>query len=223
MSLKLKPPATYLITSGKTTPISTTQSEEFQSIIRLVRSAVAASISFIQLREKSLSARVLYELTTQCADVTRGSATRLLVNDRADVAVAAGADGVQLTGHSLPVEVIRRDFGAEFLIGVSTHSPAEAARAAAEGADFAVFGPVFDTPSKRQYGAPVGLCALREAVTSKRDFPVIAIGGITLENVRDCFANGAKGIAAIRLFEEASDLESLVDLINREYLTSVGN
>jgi thiamine-phosphate pyrophosphorylase len=145
------------------------------------------------------------------------------VNDRADVAAASGADGVQLTGQSLPVEVIRRHFGAEFLIGVSTHSLVEVTRAAAEGADFAVFGPVFDTPSKRQYGAPVGLSALREVVTSNRDFPIIAIGGITLENARDCFANGANGIAAIRLFEEAGDLESLVDLIVREHVTSVGN
>jgi thiamine-phosphate pyrophosphorylase len=223
MSLKLKPPATYLITSGKTTPLTTTQSEEFQSITRLVLSAVAAGISLIQIREKVLSARVLFELTAQCADITRGTATRLLVNDRADVAAASGADGVQLTGQSLPVEVIRRHFGAEFLIGVSTHSLVEVTRAAAEGADFAVFGPVFDTPSKRQYGAPVGLSALREVVTSNRDFPIIAIGGITLENARDCFANGANGIAAIRLFEEAGDLESLVDLIDREHVTSVGN
>jgi thiamine-phosphate pyrophosphorylase len=214
MSLKLKPPGTYLITSGKTTPLSTSQSEEFQYIVRLVRSAVAAGISFIQLREKSLSARVLYELTSQCAEVTRGSTTRLLVNDRADVAAAAGADGVQLTRQSLPVKVIRRHFGAEFLIGVSTHSLVEVTRAAAEGADFAVFGPVFDTPSKRQYGAPVGLSALREVSTSNRDFPVIAIGGITLENARECLANGAKGIAAIRLFEEADNLQQITKLIS---------
>jgi thiamine-phosphate pyrophosphorylase len=218
MSLELKPPITYLITSGKTTPLTTTQSEEFQSIVRLVRSAVAAGISLIQLREKSLSIKVLYELATRCADLTRGSDTRLLVNDRADVAVAAAADGVHLTAQSLPVEVIRRSFEQEFLIGVSTHVPAEVDCAAAEGADFAVFGPVFDTPSKRRYGVPVGLSGLAEAAGLNSNFPVLAIGGIALKNVRGCFANGASGIAAIRLFEEAGDVKSLVNLIRCEYV-----
>ena len=153
-----------------------------------------AEISLVQIREKALTTRVLYELATRAVAITRGTATRLLVNDRFDVARAAGADGVHLPSRSLPAERVRQICGHDFLIGVSTHSLDEA-RAAAE-ADFVVFGPIFATGSKQ----PQGLEKLREVADALQGFPVVAIGGIDQENAADCFQAGASGIAAIRLF-----------------------
>src|SRR6476660_6818423 len=111
--LKFPLPIVYPITSGKTTP---------DHILQLVRAAVEAEVPLFQIREKSLPARVLFDLVARAAEITRGSNTRLLVNDRSDIARAANASGVHFTTHSLPVEVVRSIFGAEFLIGVSTHS-----------------------------------------------------------------------------------------------------
>ena len=153
------------------------------------------------MREKSLPARVLYELTAHAVKITRGSNTRLLVNDRVDIALAAGADGVHLTSRSLPADVVRKICGPEFLIGVSTHSLAEARAAQAADADFVVFGPIFDTESKRAFGEPQGLEKLREVTSELGAFPVIAIGGITRENLEACVNAGASGIAGISLFE----------------------
>jgi len=150
-----------------------------------------------------LHARVLFELVARAAEITRGSRTRLLVNDRSDIARAAGADGVHLTTQSLPADVVRKIFGAEFLIGVSTHSLEEARLARAAGADFVVFGPVFE---KRGYGAPQGVDKLAEVTRALGEFPVVAIGGITLDNVDECFQAGARGIAAIRLLNDAENL-----------------
>jgi thiamine-phosphate pyrophosphorylase len=183
----------------------------------LVQAAVAAKISLFQIREKSLPARALYELTVRAAEITRGSETRLLINDRSDIARAAGADGVQLTTRSLRAEVVRRMHGAEFLIGVSTHSLEAARDAAHAGADFVVFGPVFETESKRVYGAPLGLEKLREVTSELGEFPVVAIGGITSENVEKCFAAGAKGVAAIRLLNDAAQLKSVADEIRNGF------
>ena len=190
-------PIIYPITSGKTSP---------HEILRLVRAAVDVNIPLFQIREKSLQARVLYDLVARAAEITRGSNTRLLVNDRADIARAAGADGVHLTTQSLPVEVVRNIFGAEFVIGVSTHSLDEARAARAGGADFVVFGPVFETESKRAYGEPQGLNKLAEVTRELGDFPVVAIGGITLDNADACFQAGARGIAAIRLLNDIENL-----------------
>ena len=188
MSLKLLCPIIYPITSGN---------RELLNILQLVRVAVEAEVALLQIREKSLPARELFELTTRAVEITRGSKTRLLVNDRADIARAAGADGVHLTANSLPADVVRSIFGPEFLIGVSTHSLDEARAARDKGADFVVFGPIFE---KRGFSSPQGLDRLREVTGELGDFPVLAIGGITLENAGACFEAGASGIAAIRLF-----------------------
>jgi len=157
MSPNLQPPITYLITGGETRDTTTPTSKEFARLIDLIEAAVAARISLIQVREKELTARVVYELALRAAAITRDSSTRLLINDRADIAAAAGASGVHLTVRSIEAAVIRQNFGADFLIGVSTHSLAEARQARAGGADLVVFGPVFETASKQVYGAPVGL------------------------------------------------------------------
>jgi thiamine-phosphate pyrophosphorylase len=136
---------------------------------------------------------------------THETGTRVLVNDRLDVALAANAAGVHLGENSLPLEAVsgwRRASGRlDFLIGVSCHS-LEAARAAERGAaDYIFFGPVFETPSKAAFGAPQGIESLREICTAVQ-IPVLAIGGINLENARACLAAGAAGVAAIRLFQD---------------------
>ena len=161
-----------------------------------VEECLDAGLRAVQLREKDLAVRDLLELAVSLREGTRRRGARLLINDRADVALAAGADGVQRTHLSLPVEALRRIAPPAFLIGASVHSEGEARQAAAEGADFVVFGPVYDTPSKRQYGQPQGLQAL-EQVAAAVDCPVIAIGGITPDRVRDVLAAGAVGVAVI--------------------------
>ncbi len=194
------------------TAATTSATDDFQSSLKLISAAVAAGINLIQLREKSLSARVLYELTVRAVGLTRGSNTSLLVNDRADIAQAAGAAGVHLTTSSLSPAVVRRCFGS-LLIGVSTHSLAQAAAGRAAGADFAVYGPVFETDSKRIYGAPIGLGRLAEVTTALRPFPIIALGGITLANAADCVRAGARGIAGISLFKRAEQLDQIVKMV----------
>lgn len=195
------------------TPSTPSQSEEFARLLALITAAVRARINLVQLREKNLTARSLYELTTRAAAITRGSATRLLVNDRADIARAAHADGVHLTTRSLEAHTIRRAFGADFLIGVSTHSVAEARAALEGGADFATFGPVFETASKRAYGPAVGLDLLQEAARALSPFPLLALGGITLDNAAAALRAGASGIAAIRLFHDPHTLDATVRAI----------
>ena len=195
------------------TPSTPSQSEEFARLLALITAAVRARINLVQLREKNLTARSLYELTTRAAAITRGSATRLLVNDRADIARAAHADGVHLTTRSLEAHTIRRAFGADFLIGVSTHSVAEARAALEGGADFATFGPVFETASKRAYGPAVGLDLLQEAARALSPFPLLALGGITLDNAAAALRAGASGIAAIRLFNDPHTLAATVRAI----------
>ena len=215
MSFNQTKPIIYLITDGTLTTESVS-SHGFTSILELISAAVSVNIPLIQLREKQLPARLLYELTKQVAQITKKSETRLLVNDRADIAHAADADGVQLTTLSLQASVIRKNFPKDFIIGVSTHSFAEAQTAYNEGANFAIFGPVFDTPSKRAYGKPVGVEKLKE-VSALLPFPVIAIGGIDLSNAKEVFQNGAGGIAAIRLLNDAANLHDTVRSIRLNF------
>lgn len=202
-------PILYLITRGASSEATTPASPEFRQILEQVSAAVAAGLDLVQLREKRLTARVLFELSEQSAVLTRGSATRLLVNDRADIAVAAGADGVHLTTHSIDVATIRRTFGDNFLIGVSTHSLVEAEAAKENGADFIVLGPVFATASKEKYGPPTGLRNVEDVATQLAPFPVLALGGIDVMNARECLRAGASGVAGISLFEDFERLDEI--------------
>ena len=162
----------------------------------VVEECLAAGLRAVQLREKDLPTRELLELADTLRTATRRHGARLLVNDRADVALAAGADGVQRTHVSLPVSALRAIAPAGFLVGASVHSEAEAREAVAQGAGFVVFGPVYDTPSKRRYGPPQGLAAL-EAVAHAAGRPVLAVGGLTPERVPEVLAAGAAGVAVI--------------------------
>jgi thiamine-phosphate pyrophosphorylase len=188
-------------------------------VLRLVRAAVAARIDLIQIREKNLSAKVLHQLSASAADLTRGSTTKLLINDRSDLALAAGADGVHLTTTSLPTKVVRQTFGDRFLIGVSSHSLEEAQRARAEGADFVVFGPVFETASKKEYGEALGLPKLAEVSSELSPFPVLALGGVTIPMVVNCIHAGARGVAGISMLEEPERLADVVAEIRRSFET----
>ena len=206
-------PITYLITGGETSSATTPADAAFRSLLALVRSAVEARVTLVQLREKELTGRNLYELASAAAQLARGSTTRVLVNDRADVARAAACDGVHLTTRSLDAAVVRRTFGEDFLIGVSAHTLLEARAARDGGADFAVFGPIFDTPSKRVYGAPVGLETLKAAAGALSPFPVVALGGVDEGNAADILRAGAAGVAGIRLFADGQNLARIVHLI----------
>ena len=220
LPLNLIAPIIYLITSGETSPQTTPQTKDFSQLLRLVEAAVAAEINLIQLREKNLRTSILYDLTARAAEIVQGSQTHLLVNDRADVALAAGASGVHLTSRSIRASVIRQTFGAEFLIGVSTHSSEEVEAARSDAADFAVFGPVFETASKLVYGQPLGPESLKHVAVKSGSFPILALGGITLDNVGDCFRAGASGIAAIRLLENPNLLPGVAEKIRERFSES---
>jgi thiamine-phosphate pyrophosphorylase len=221
MTLNLSKPILYLITRGATVEATKPESEEFQNVLRQVSAAVTAGIQLIQIREKQLTTRVLFELTTRVVAIARGSSTRVLVNDRADIAASAGADGVHLTTRSLGADVIRKMFGANFLIGASTHSLTEAQTACREGADFAVFGPIFPSPSKGKHGPALGAAPLIEATRELAPFPLLALGGISIENVNECLSAGASGIAGITLFGEPHALAKTVETIRELAKTEV--
>ncbi len=162
----------------------------------VVEECLGAGLRAVQLREKDLDVRAQLALARDLREATRRHGARLLVNDRADVALAVGADGVQRTHTSLPVDALRAITPPGFLLGASVHSTSEAREAVAQGADFVVFGPVYDTPSKRRYGAPQGLAAL-DAVARAVARPVLAVGGLTPERVPEVLSAGAAGVAVI--------------------------
>jgi len=162
-----------------------------------VAAALRGGARAVQLREKDMGALELLELARRLRRLTREHSASLIVNDRIDVALAADADGAHLGWRSLPVGVARRLLGPDRLIGVSTHSPSEAARAQEQGADYVTFGPVFDTPSKRGLVATQGVEGLAECVRAV-DLPVVAVGGVLPEHVASLRDAGAIGVAVIR-------------------------
>lgn len=177
--------------------------------------AFRAGVDLLQIRERDLNGRQLFSLTSRIADIARPHNTRILINDRADIAAACAGVGVHITTRSLPVAVVRKTFGDELLIGASTHSMEEARKAADGGANFIVFGPIFATESKQIYGEPVGLEALQQ-VTRQLQIPVLALGGIKLSNFKDTLTAGAKGIAAISLFTDNDNLQTIVQTIKKK-------
>lgn len=198
-------------------------SDPVVALISSVRGAIAGGVDWVQIREKDLSSRDLLRIASAAVAAAKEQdrpgldKARVVVNDRLDVALAAGASGVHLGGESIPaVEVAswRRsgDAPAGFFIGVSCHSLADARKAEAAGASYAAFGPVFDTPSKRPFGAPQGMARLAEVCGSVR-IPVIAIGGVDDENAAECLRAGAAGIAAIRMFQESRGTKPLAERI----------
>lgn len=194
-------PVRMLITSGKCSESKIR--EQSEELARLAIWAAENRIDFFQVREKQLSARSLFYLTQRLVELARGG-LRIIVNGRFDVALAAGAAGVHLPGDSLPVAAVRASLPDGFIIGVSTHSIAEVQQAAVEGADYALFGPVFATPGK---GKPTGTEALKEAVAKSGGMPVIALGGIDGEKIGEVLRAGAAGFAAIRYFQDLAGVQ----------------
>jgi thiamine-phosphate pyrophosphorylase len=192
-------------------------------VLEKISEAARAGVDYIQLREKDLATRDLESLAREAASIIREKrlatdswppATALLINSRTDVALAAEAEGVHLRSNDISPQEVRQVWqsGAGSarqisprvpLIAVSCHSPAEVAQAKASGAAFAVFGPVFEKENTQ----PTGLNLLHEACQT--NIPVLALGGITLENAQSCLAAGAAGVAAIRLFQE-NDIAEVV-------------
>jgi thiamine-phosphate pyrophosphorylase len=183
-----------------------------EKFFEVIKRALRAGIDFLQIREKDLPARPLCRLVERTLELARPHGTPVLVNDRFDVALACGAQGVHLPARGLPVAAVKRATRGRLLIGVSTHSLAEARAAERGGADYILFGPIFATPSKVKHGPPVGLDALQE-VTAQCQLPVIALGGINLSNFQQILDRGARGIAGISLFSEARNLARTVRMI----------
>ena len=184
----------------------------WQAQLDIIARAAQAGCQLIQIREKDLSASKLSEFVAAALILARPFGTKVLVNDRLDVALATGADGVHLRASSLPAAVVRRYVPANFLLGVSTHSLAEAQEAEASGADFLVCGPVYPTPSKFKYGAPLGLHRFAE-ICDKVTLPVLALGGINLDNFSACLAQRAAGIASISLFNNPNTLGTNIKIV----------
>lgn len=183
----------YLVTDRHLVP-------DLPSAVRAALSAVPPGCAAIQLREKDLPAAALLALARTLLPLCRAASAPLLINDRVDVALAAGADGVHLPARGLPVEQARALLGPAALIGVSCHARAEVAAAQLAGADFALFGPVWDSPGKTAQG----LAALREAVRAA-PLPVLAIGGVTPATAMLAADAGAAGVACIRAVLAALD------------------
>jgi len=203
--------------------------DSIEALMRKIAEVAAAGVDWVQIREKDLTARELASLTEKSLRIAARSfakssfPTRVLVNDRLDIAIAERAGGVHLGENSLSIgaakQLIRsapptQARGESFLAGVSCHSLEAAEVAQRDGADYIFFGPIFATPSKGRFGPPQGAERLGQ-VCRAVSIPVLAIGGIALENVAACLSAGAAGVAAIRLFQEAADPKHIVDSIQR--------
>jgi thiamine-phosphate pyrophosphorylase len=171
------------------------------SLDSCIRRALRWGVDFVQIREKDLDDRSLFELTRSVVDLAHGYKTRILLNGRADIALAAGADGVHFPSDSFRVSEIRPWSPNTFLIGVSVHSQKEIQRAHKDGADYVLVGHLFETPSKSGYGNPLGLEFLHK-VCAGTPIPVIGLGGIRPDWIESVLNAGAVGVAGISLFQE---------------------
>jgi len=200
-------PVICMITDG-----SLRMGQRADALVTRVRTAAQSGMHLVQIREPGLDDRTLLELVRACLDAVHGTPARLIVNDRLDVALAAGAHGVHLKQQSLPAHRFRTIAPRGFLVGHSIHSPAEAT--AAESVDYLVFGTVFETSSKPGRAA-AGTATLAQVVAAT-PVPVLAIGGVTEDNAAKVAHTGAAGIAAIRLFA-SGDVSSAVHRLAQSF------
>ena len=188
-------------------------------LLSVLERALSAGVKAVQLREKDLGTRPLLELGAELLALTRKHGGLLFINDRVDLVMALGADGVHLRSNSMPVRAARRVLGPNRLIGASVHSVEEVLRTETEGADFAVLGPIYDTPSKRLHGDPIGLRPLEEA-SRQSHIPIFAIGGISLPGVQEIRRAGARGVALISAIHLSENIESATRLLLHALQTS---
>jgi thiamine-phosphate pyrophosphorylase len=189
-----------------------------RDLLWVLEQALEGGVNAVQLREKDLGGRDLFDLAERARRLCERYRASLFINDRVDVALAVDAAGVQLGKTSLPIETARTLLGPEKLIGASIHSLEELAEAQKGGADFVLFGPVYFTPTKASFGAPQGLAALQNIVENSA-LPVYAIGGITNENTNAVKNLGVRGIALIAAIISAENpkqtAHSIVRLLRR--------
>jgi thiamine-phosphate pyrophosphorylase len=192
------------------------ESSAQQIQIEVIAKAAEAGCQLIQIREKDLSDQHLTDFTRRAIKVARPHGAKVLVNGRIEVALAAEADGLHLPASSMEPaaarSILEKISRKDYLIGVSTHSLAEVQKAQSGGADFVVCGPIYETPSKRVYGSPLGIERFAE-ICREASLPVFAIGGITIANFHEPLANGAAGIAAIGLFTDLENLKQKIEKI----------
>lgn len=202
-------PAVCLVSSGA--------AREGDDLAGLAERASEAGVDLVQIREPQLGDGALLALVRRVADAVDRNRTAVLVNDRSDVSMAAGADGVHLRASAMPASRVRAIAPARFLIGRSVHSAGEARDAEADGAvDFLIFGTVFPSAGKPAGHPVAGIAALADVCSAVR-VPVLAIGGMRPDRAAECAAAGASGVAAIGMFEEADRRGggSLQDLVRR--------
>ncbi len=188
-----------------------------RDLVEVLSQALGAGVRAIQLREKDLDTVDVFRLGERLLPMTRRAGASLIINDRADVAMALGADGVHLTRKSLPPKDARALVGAGMCVGISCHTIADVQEAVDGGVDFVTLGPIFATPSKAAYGPPIGLGVLEQARTIC-PLPIFAIGGISAGRVRDVLKAGADGVAAISAVLAAPDPAAAV----RDLLAATG-
>jgi len=198
--------------------ISQPTTERSSDLLHWARRLAEADVPAMQIRVRDLTDRGLLDLVLRVKEIVRsvpGASTRILVNARADVALAAAIDGVHLPSRGIPIAAARGIVGPDSWIGRSTHSIDEAIAAAEEGADYVVLGPIFETPSKRALGEPLGTDLLEEATRTVR-VPILAIGGIDGGLLQSIEETGAHGVAAIRMFE-SEDLAPIVSEVRDRF------
>jgi thiamine-phosphate pyrophosphorylase len=198
-------PSLYIITDRRATNGRALLTVLAQALEGAADAGVTAGTVAIQLREKDLEARALLDLAHALRALTTRFGAALYINDRIDVALAARADGVHLAGNSVSPSDVSA-IAPSLAVAVSTHAAHDLEWVKREpNVRFAVLGPIYDTPAKRRFGPPLGLSVLAAATNRTRDLPVLAIGGITVENYEDCRASGAAGVAVIRAILAAND------------------
>jgi thiamine-phosphate pyrophosphorylase len=191
-------------------------------IAQSVEEAIAGGVSMVQLREKDISSREFYEIAVELRAVTRRHHVPLVINDRLDIALALGAEGLHLGQTDLPLKEARRLAGKNLFIGASAHTVEEALEAEREGADYLGVGPVYPTGSKADAGEVLGIAGL-EAICARVKIPVIGIGGINAENAAPVISAGATGVAVISAILSQPDIRKTAETLRLKLQDSVGH
>lgn len=195
-----------------------TAQTEHRGHIDIAKAAIKGGATVVQLRDKSASTRELYNYASELRKLTEAAGVMLIINDRIDIALAVGADGVHLGQEDISLEVAKRVLGRNYIIGISATNLDEAIEAAKGGADYIGLGPIFPTPSKDDAAPPMGIDGLMSVKTAV-DVPIVAIGGLSRDNIEDTVKAGSDGIAVISAITSADDMvkaaQELSDMIGK--------